>query len=80
MELTKPDTKYPEQIEWAAKSEQILSKPANEITTADAKNVTAKEVLYTFPLLGYMMLNLLDSCIRGLASHGIRGITCTIGG
>jgi len=42
--LTTIDTKYPEQVEWAAKAEQVLSKPANEISTDDAKNVTAKEV------------------------------------
>lgn len=47
--LTMIDTKYPEQVEWAAKAEQVLSKPANEITTDDAKNVTAKEVHHDLP-------------------------------
>ncbi|ODM20224.1 hypothetical protein SI65_03277 [Aspergillus cristatus] len=49
-----PDTKYPEQVQWAAKAEQILSKPANEISTDDAKNVTAKEAhaFDALPVLG----------------------------
>lgn len=43
------DTKYPEQVQWAAKAEQVLSKPANEISTDDAKNVTAKGVHLNIP-------------------------------
>lgn len=43
------DTRYPEQVEWAAKAEQVLSKPANKITADDAKNVTAKEVHHDLP-------------------------------
>lgn len=47
--LTMADTRYPEQVEWAAKAEQVLSKPANKITADDAKNVTAKEVHHDLP-------------------------------
>lgn len=38
------DRVHPDQIRWAAKAHQILSKPANEIKEQDAGEVTSKEV------------------------------------
>ncbi|EAW14265.1 uncharacterized protein ACLA_073000 [Aspergillus clavatus NRRL 1] len=33
-----------DQIQWMSKAEQVLSKPASEITMDDARNITSKEV------------------------------------
>ncbi|GIJ89107.1 hypothetical protein Asppvi_008036 [Aspergillus pseudoviridinutans] len=37
------DKVNPDQIRWASKAEQVLSKPLNEITMDDARNLTSKE-------------------------------------
>ncbi|EBA27501.1 conserved hypothetical protein [Aspergillus fumigatus Af293] len=37
------DQVNPDQIRWASKAEQVLSKPLNEITMDDARNLTSKE-------------------------------------
>ncbi|GFF33550.1 hypothetical protein IFM61606_01917 [Aspergillus udagawae] len=40
---TPGDQVNPDQIRWASKAEQVLSKPLNEITMDDARNLTSKE-------------------------------------
>ncbi|GIJ98268.1 hypothetical protein Aspvir_000384 [Aspergillus viridinutans] len=37
------DQVNPDQIRWASKAEQVLSKPLNEITMDDSRNLTSKE-------------------------------------
>ncbi|RHZ47484.1 uncharacterized protein CDV56_101313 [Aspergillus thermomutatus] len=37
------DQVNPDQIRWASKAEQVLSKPLNEITMDDARNLSSKE-------------------------------------
>lgn len=57
------DTNYSDQLRWAAKAEQVLSKPANEISNEDAKVVTSREVDHRFPYGLNVVLKLPDSCI-----------------
>lgn len=40
------DRVYPDQVGWAVKAHQVLSKPANEINEQDASGVMSKEVGY----------------------------------
>ena len=57
------DTNYSDQLRWAAKAEQVLSKPADEITNEDAKAVTSREVDHSLPYGLTVVLKLPDSCI-----------------
>lgn len=43
------DENHPDQVRWAAKAEQVLSKRADEITSDDAKEVTSMEVEHHLP-------------------------------